>query len=107
MRKGDLVLIPFPFTDLSGTKKRPAIVLVSTENDVTVSFVSSQMKWSSSHNIVLNPSLKNGLKVSSLVRLSKIATINKDLVLGKLGELSLRELNEIDKGLIALFELKL
>lgn len=107
MRKGDLILIPFPFSDLTGAKNRPALILISNELDVTVSFITSQIKWSSSHDIVLFPSLLNGLKVKSLVRLSKLASISKDLILGKLGELSQSELNEVNKGLIGLFNLKL
>jgi hypothetical protein len=35
-----------------------------------------------------------------------MATISKDLILGKLGELSQKELNEIDEGLISLFNLR-
>ena len=35
MKKGDVVLIHFPFTDLKGNKNRPAVVLLETENDVT------------------------------------------------------------------------
>lgn len=106
MKKGDLILIPFPFSDLTGTKNRPALVLISNEFDVTVSFITSQIKWSSNHDIVLFPSLINGLKVKSLIRLSKMATISKDLILGKLGELSQKELDEIDNGLINLFNLR-
>jgi mRNA interferase MazF len=42
MRKGDIVLVPFPFTDLSGSKIRPALVLVGQELDVTVAFITSK-----------------------------------------------------------------
>ena len=31
--KGDVVVIPFPFSDLSASKKRPALVLASLEGD--------------------------------------------------------------------------
>jgi mRNA interferase MazF len=36
MTKGDIVLITFPFTDLSGTKLRPAVILIDTAIDITV-----------------------------------------------------------------------
>jgi mRNA interferase MazF len=39
MPKGDLVLIPFPFTDLSGNKLRPALIFSEDTLDVTVSFI--------------------------------------------------------------------
>jgi mRNA interferase MazF len=52
MRKGKLILIPFPFSDLTGAKNRPAVILISNELDVTVSFVTSQIKWSSKHDIM-------------------------------------------------------
>lgn len=39
MPKSDIVLITFPFTNLSGSKLRPAVILVETELDITVSFI--------------------------------------------------------------------
>ena len=41
MKKGDIVLIPFPFTDLTGNKNRPALVLVESEEDITVCFITT------------------------------------------------------------------
>lgn len=38
MVKGDILLITFPFTDLSGSKLRPTVVLADSELDVTVCF---------------------------------------------------------------------
>lgn len=105
MKKGDIILIPFPFTDLSGIKNRPAIILVEGQYDITVSFITSQIKWKEEFDVKVTPSPENGLKKTSLIRLSKIETIDKELVIGKLGEISDSKLIEINSSLIKIFSL--
>lgn len=94
MQKGDIVLIPFPFTDLAGSKKRPALILLSGNLDVTVSFISTQLHWQEPTDLLLQPNSTNGLKKPSLVRTGKIATIDKTLVIGKLGNINSKETEE-------------
>ena len=106
MKKGEIVLIPFPFTDLTAVKNRPALILISTEYDVTVSFITSQIKWQEENDVMLEPDDLNGLKKPSLIRLSKLTTIDKALVIGKLGSLKDLELEQVNQGLINLFDLK-
>lgn len=106
MNKGEIVLVPFPFTGLSGTKIRPAIVLFSNTLDVTVCFVTSELKWKESFDFVVQPDEVNGLKTQSLVRTGKIATLDKDLILGKLGELSAKYIGEMNSNLIELLQLQ-
>ena len=105
MKKGSVILIPFPFTDLKGSKIRPAVVLSSSGLDVTICFVTSEFKWKTECDILVFPSQNNGFKVPSLIRIGKIATIDSDLILGELGELSNVEIEELDKGLKILFQL--
>jgi len=105
MKKGDIILIPFPFTDLTGSKNRPALVLSVSELDVTVTFISTQIQWKEETDILLQPNPKNGLKKESLIRLSKIATIDKDLVFGRLGRIDNAILKLINKNLIVIFQL--
>ena len=105
MKKGSVILIPFPFTDLTGSKIRPAVVLSSNELDVTICFITSELKWKTEYDISVFPTENNGLKVPSLIRTGKIATIDSALVLGELGELSNVEIVELDKGLRKLFQL--
>lgn len=90
MKKGDIVLVPFPFTDLSGAKTRPAIVLTSSEDDVVLCFLTTQIGWQNKNDILLSPSDENGLKKKSLIRTSNITTLDKNLILGKLGVLEKR-----------------
>jgi len=84
---GTSVLTDFPFTDLSSVKRRPALV-VSTDNarrtDVIVAYVTSVAR-SEPDALPIAPSPKNGLKVSSMVRFDKIATIDKSIIAGRLG----------------------
>jgi len=105
MRKGQIILIPFPFTDLKGSKIRPAVVLYKNDLDVTISFITSEVRWKMEYDVPVFPSQNNGLKVPSLIRIGKIATIDSSLVLGELGELSNVEIIELNKGLKELLQL--
>jgi mRNA interferase MazF len=105
MTKGDIVLITFPFTDLSGNKLRPAIVLTNTDLDITVCFITSQTQWQEPLDIILSPSPANGLKKPSLIRTSKIATLDKTLVKGLLGKLDQNSMSDLNNKLKTLFQL--
>jgi mRNA interferase MazF len=99
MTKGDLILVPFPFTDLTGSKLRPALVLIAGRDDVTVAFLTTQLRWTEPCDIVIEPTKENGLKQRSLIRLSKLATIDAELVAGILGEIGEQLLSDVDSNL--------
>ena len=105
MRKGDIVLVPFPFTDLSATKNRPALVLVSEDEDVTLAFITTRKHWLKDWDLFLEPSKNNGLKEESIVRLSKITTLEKRLVLGRLGTISKVKMASLNDNLKLLFDI--
>ena len=105
MHKGDIVLIPFPFTDLSGNKLRPAVVLAVTSLDVTVCFITTQLQWQETTDILLQPTGLNGIKKPSLIRISKIATLDKSMAIGKIGSLDKNELVQLNSKLKELLQL--
>jgi len=105
MKKGDIVLIPFPFTDLSGSKNRPALILVSGDMDVTLAFISTQLKWKEDTDILLKPTKENGLKTESIIRLSKLATIDKELAIGKLGRIDNKTRKQVNINMIKILKL--
>lgn len=43
--KGKIILLPFPFTDLTSAKLRPALVIYEGEKDVIVAFISSKIPF--------------------------------------------------------------
>lgn len=95
LSKGDVVLVQFPFTDLSQTKLRPAIVLsVSAAlNEITLCFVSSQnINNLNPEEFALNSSqpefAQTGLRVSSKVRVTRMITLQHQLIQRRLGQLS-------------------
>jgi mRNA interferase MazF len=105
MPKGNIVLITFPFTDLSGNKLRPAVVLAESSLDFTVCFITSQISFTQETDVLLKPNNTNRLRTESLIRTSKIATLDKGLAKGLLGELTQIELKELNLQLKNLLQL--
>ncbi|MDZ4810283.1 MAG: type II toxin-antitoxin system PemK/MazF family toxin [Bacteroidota bacterium] len=105
MAKADIVLIPFPFNNLSDTKIRPCLVLIDGEYDVTVAFITTQTGWNNVGSVPIKSSPSNGLRKESLVRLNKVATIDKDLILGKIGILDSNEKKAINQKLKELYSI--
>ncbi|MDP3104660.1 MAG: type II toxin-antitoxin system PemK/MazF family toxin [Candidatus Methanoperedens sp.] len=106
MNKGEIILITFPFTDLSGSKLRPALVLAADREDITVAFITTNLQQVNNTDMLLRKSSINGLKKDSLVKMNKIATLDHGLAMGKVGQLAENELKEVDKKLVILFNIK-
>ena len=99
MHKGTIVLVPFPFTDLSGQKVRPALVLHDSRGgeDFIVAFISSVPKGNGGlFDLKISPSVPNGLKAESHIKLDKIATLQKKISVGVLGELETSHMKKVD-----------
>ncbi len=106
MKKGDIVLIPFPFTNLKGAKRRPAVILYKGELDVIVSFITSRIKWEEKTDLLIVPDQLNGLKKPSLIRIDKIATLEIELIIGKIGEVGEDKIIELNSKLSQLLGLQ-
>lgn len=111
MKKGTIVLTPFPFTDLAGQKNRPALVLALSRRgeDVILAFISSVIKAAEETDLLIlmeHPDFaETGLKRDSVIKLDKLATVSQKIVLGRLGNLSGELLEKVDEKLRQVFDL--
>lgn len=87
--KGDIVIIPFPFSDLSETRKRPAFVAANLKgNDIILCQITSKNVNDSYSLKISQGEFKEGtLQQESNIRPNKIFTADKSIVLYKAGSL--------------------
>ena len=84
---GDVLLMKFPFTNNQTFKKRPALVIKDTnDGDIIVCRIPSQLYYSL-YDVELKDWRLCGLKLPSVIRIHKIASLEKNLVDLKLGEI--------------------
>jgi len=96
MDKGSVVLTKFPFTDLSASKRRPAVIVSKVDPanpDVIVAFISSAVpNQTSAADFVLSDTHPDfgltGLKKSSVFKMDKLATLDKSIFSGELGNVT-------------------
>jgi mRNA interferase MazF len=111
--KSRIVLVPFPFDDLSSQKVRPALCLtdvIQPHGHVVLAFITSQVSATPAKtDLVIEASdadfALTGLKVSSTIRLHRLMTVTKSIILRQLGKLSAGYQGEVNNLLRNLFDL--
>lgn len=103
IREGQIVLFRFPQTDQSTGKVRPALVLRKLPgpyDDWMICMISSQLSQQIKElDEVINPDNSDfgdsGLKTASLIRVSRLAVVDKSILLGSIGEISSKRLSRV------------
>jgi mRNA interferase MazF len=113
MTKYKVVLVPFPFDDLSSAKVRPAVCLsnlIGPHDHVILAFITSTVPTSRLETDLVidanDPDFSStGLRVSSTLQLHRLMTATKSILLRELGVLSPEMQGQAQKGLRRLFDL--
>jgi mRNA interferase MazF len=96
MKTGDIVLIPFPFAELTNKKVRPAAVVCETKDnykDLVLCAISSVVPSDLSENeMLLRVDKENGLRKDSVLKIDRIVTAKKQDVIAKIGKLAEKDL---------------
>lgn len=101
VKQRDIVLIPFPYSDLSTSKKRP-VLIISNERynernkDIICCAITSSDKYLNDGVQIDNLDLDEGsLKVKSTVKPGKIYSIHKERIIRKIGRLNVPKSKEV------------
>jgi mRNA interferase MazF len=88
--RGDVVIIPFPFSDLSGAKRRPAFVITDIPgSDIILCQITSKAKSDPYAVSISNTDFISGsLPLNSYVRPNKLFTADKNIILSVAGHVS-------------------
>ena len=100
--KGDVVIVPFPFSDLSTTKKRPALVITSlTGDDVILCLITSKMV-ADNYAVILSEGdfASGGLHQESNIRPNRLFTADAKIILYRAGVLKSKKVQKVIRKII-------
>jgi len=103
---GTVVLVPFPFSDLSKSKLRPAVVLADAGRGDWILCQITSNPYGDSHALPLSDEGfdEGGLERVSYVRPGKLFTANADLILRRAGTLRRESFKQIVDAVVALLQ---
>lgn len=96
--KGDVVVLPFPFSDLSNSKKRPALVIaaVPPHDDVILCMITSKNTKDSSAIAISKADFTTGsLPQESNIRPNRLFTADATLIIRNAGKLSTEKMDQV------------
>jgi mRNA interferase MazF len=100
---GNIVLLKFPYTDKIDYKRRPALVIKDFEDEDTLVCRITSKIYHSKYDIYLNDWAAFGLKLPSVVRVHKLATLETDIIetlMGQIDNETLSIVKEIYQSII-------
>jgi len=109
VRQGDIFLTPFPFSDLSSTKKRPVLILSNskynglTEDVIVAAITSKDMDREYSVCLSSNDLSEGQLLVDSYIRADKLFTISQGLLIKKFRAIKPYKMDEVREKLFCIF----
>ncbi|MBI3432686.1 MAG: type II toxin-antitoxin system PemK/MazF family toxin [Hydrogenophilales bacterium] len=103
---GQVVLLPFPFSDLTHSKLRPALLLADAGRDDWIACQITSNPYADSHAVLLNQDdfTSGGLQRASYARPGKLFTANTSLFTSAAGTVSQVRLDEVRSALIAIIK---
>ncbi len=113
MLKNSIVLLPFPFDDLTAMKVRPAVCLtnpISPHKHVVLAFISSRIPTAPMPtDFVIEVShpdfAATRLRAASTIQMHRLMTVTTSVIQRKLGVVSARLVSELEKRLRVVFGL--
>ena len=112
IKQRNLVLLPFPFSDQSGKKVRPVIILSNSSynknsQDVIVVAVTSKTTLPNSILITNNDLVEGFLKINSCAKFDSVLKIHQSLIIKNIGRISVEKYKMIIKKFNSLIELEI
>jgi len=100
--KGDIVVLPFPFSDLSSFRKRPSLVVANLQGDDIILCQITGEKREDIYSVVLknNDFEKGSLKKESRIRPNRLFTGEKSTIFYKIGKLNQSKIKEVENKII-------
>ncbi len=100
--KGDVVVVPFPFSDLTRAKRRPALVVarVSDEDVILCQITSRDVRDGYALSLGDADFQEGGLKRPSNVRPNRIFTADTRLILYRIGGLKREKSGEVTEAIV-------
>jgi mRNA interferase MazF len=104
--KGDIVVVPFPFTDLTQSKRRPALVIATLEgDDLILCQITSQWTKDKYAIVIDEDDFETGsLKQRSHIRPNRIFTADSQIILYRVGHLKKKRIDEVIKKIISIIK---
>ena len=105
---GDILIVPFPFSDLSAVKQRPVLVLSKREynlssEDIIVCGITSNIKNESHSVLIDNTCLETGVIPSkSRIKVNKIFTISRQIIKKKVARIDKQTFDKVKTDFINL-----